>query len=137
MTTDEGIESVTSSVTSHMRTAWGRSPVAHERYSAFCEGGGAIKGIGESFQANLFSGTAKHSIPVALSPWRNGLSPKLSLEHSSGSGNCVFGLDWHIGLPRIARKTEKGLPQRPPGALRWLLLVTGRALSHLWKEWDE
>jgi hypothetical protein len=108
MTTDEGIESVTSSVTSHMRTAWGRSPVAHERYSAFCEGGGAIKGIGESFQANLFSGTAKHSIPVALSPWRNGLSPKLSLEHSSGSGNCVFGLDWRC----------RGSPVRPRRACR-------------------
>lgn len=75
------------------------------------EGGGAIKGIGESFQANLFSGTANHSIPVALSPGRNGFGPKLSLEYSSGSGNGGFGLGWHIGLPRIARKTEKGLPR--------------------------
>ena len=92
------------------------------------------QGIGESFQANLFSGTAKHSVPVALSPGRNGFGPKPSLEYSSGSGNGVFGLGWHIGLPRVARKTEKGLPQRPPGVLRRLLLISGRALSHLWKE---
>jgi RHS repeat-associated protein len=75
------------------------------------EGGGSIKGIGESFQANLFSGTANHSIPVALSAGRNGFGPKLYLEYSSGSGNGVFGLGWDIRLPRIARKTEKGLPR--------------------------
>ena len=36
------------------------------------KGGGAIKGIGETFQANLFSGTANHGVPIALSPGRNG-----------------------------------------------------------------
>jgi RHS repeat-associated protein len=75
------------------------------------KGGGAIKGIGETFQANLFSGTANHSIPIALSPGRNGFGPKLSLEYSSGNGNGIFGLGWQITLPRITRKTEKGLPR--------------------------
>jgi RHS repeat-associated protein len=75
------------------------------------KGGGAIKGIGETFQANLFSGTANHSVPIALSPGRNGFGPKLSLEYSSGNGNGVFGLGWQITLPRITRKTEKGLPR--------------------------
>ena len=37
------------------------------------KGGGAVKGIGETFQANLFSGTADYSIPIALSPARGGL----------------------------------------------------------------
>jgi Salmonella virulence plasmid 65kDa B protein len=75
------------------------------------KGGGAIKGIGETFQANLFSGTANHSVPIALSPGRNGFGPKLSLEYSSGNGNGIFGLGWQITLPRITRKTEKGLPR--------------------------
>jgi Salmonella virulence plasmid 65kDa B protein len=75
------------------------------------KGGGAIKGIGETFQANLFSGTANHSVPIALSPGRNGFEPKLSLEYSSGNGNGAFGLGWQITLPRITRKTEKGLPR--------------------------
>jgi RHS repeat-associated protein len=75
------------------------------------KGGGAIKGIGETFQANLFSGTANHSIPIALSPGRGGFGPKLSLEYSSGNGNGVFGLGWQLSVPRITRKTEKGLPR--------------------------
>ncbi|THJ19822.1 MAG: toxin, partial [Nitrospira sp. CG24D] len=75
------------------------------------QGGGAVKGIGETFQANLFSGTGNHSIPIALSPGRNGFGPKLSLDYSSGNGNGIFGLGWQLSLPRITRKTEKGLPR--------------------------
>src|SRR4051812_29438653 len=74
-------------------------------------GGGAIKGIGETFQANLFSGTATHSVPLALSPGRSGFGPKLSIDYSSGNGNGVFGLGWQLSLPRITRKTQKGLPR--------------------------
>lgn len=79
------------------------------------KGGGSIKGIGETFQANLFSGTANHNIPIALSPGRNGFGPKLSLGYSSGNGNGIFGLGWHLALPRITRKTEKGLPRYDDG----------------------
>jgi hypothetical protein len=75
------------------------------------KGGGAIKGIGETFQPNLFSGTGNHSIPIAVSPGRNGFGPSLSLQYSSGSGNGIFGLGWNLSIPRITRKTEKGLPQ--------------------------
>lgn len=75
------------------------------------KGGGAIKGIGETFQANLFSGTGNYSIPLALSPGRAGFGPKLALEYSSGNGNGLFGLGWQLGIPRITRKTEKGLPR--------------------------
>ena len=74
------------------------------------KGGGAIRGIGETFQANLFSGTANHSVPIALSAGRGGFGPKLSLDYDSGSGNGIFGLGWQLSLPRITRKTEKGLP---------------------------
>jgi hypothetical protein len=48
------------------------------------KGGGAIKGIGETFQPNLFTGT--------------------------GNGNGPFGLGWQLSIPRVTRKTEKGLP---------------------------
>jgi RHS repeat-associated protein len=75
------------------------------------KGGGAIKGIGETFQPNLFTGTGNHTIPLALSPGRNGFGPKLSLEYSSGNGNGLFGLGWQLSVPRITRKTEKGLPR--------------------------
>ncbi|MEO1373521.1 MAG: hypothetical protein AAFW70_04175 [Cyanobacteria bacterium J06635_10] len=35
------------------------------------KGGGAIQGIGESFQANEFTGTAALSIPIPTSPCRD------------------------------------------------------------------
>jgi hypothetical protein len=78
---------------------------------ALPKGGGAIKGIGETFQPNLFSGTGNHSIPIAISPGRGGFGPTLSLQYSSGNGNGPFGLGWQLSIPRITRKTEKGLPQ--------------------------
>jgi len=74
------------------------------------KGGGAIKGIGETFQPNLFSGTGNFSIPIFTSPGRNGFGPKLALQYSSGSGNGPFGVGWQLSIPRITRKTEKGLP---------------------------
>ena len=73
--------------------------------------GGAIKGIGETFQPNLFSGTGNFSIPIATSPGRNGFGPQLSLQYSTGNGNGPFGLVWNLSIPRITRKTEKGLPK--------------------------
>lgn len=75
------------------------------------KGGGAIKGIGETFQPNLFSGTGNHSIPIATSPGRNGFGPSLTLQYSSGNGSGLFGLGWELSIPRITRKTEKGLPR--------------------------
>src|SRR4029434_3492841 len=50
-----------------------------------------------------------HTIPLAISPGRSGFGPKLSLEYSSGNGNGTFGLGWQLAIPRITRKTEKGL----------------------------
>jgi len=75
------------------------------------KGGGAVKGIGETFQPNLFSGTGNYSIPMVISPGRNGFGPTFSLQYSSGNGNGPFGLGWQLSIPRITRKTEKGLPQ--------------------------
>ena len=74
-------------------------------------GGGAIQGIGETFQPNLFNGTGNNTVPLAISPGRGASGPKLALQYSSGNGNGPFGLGWELSLPRITRKTEKGLPR--------------------------
>ena len=74
------------------------------------KGGGAIKGIGETFQPNLFSGTGNFSVPIYTSPGRSGFGPQLTLQYSTGNGNGPFGLGWQLSIPRITRKTEKGLP---------------------------
>lgn len=75
------------------------------------KGGGAIRGIGEKFTANQATGTGSMAVPLAISPGRSGFGPQLSLSYDSGSGNGPFGLGWHLSLPQITRKTDKGLPR--------------------------
>src|SRR6202521_1424900 len=75
------------------------------------KGGGAIRGIGEKFAANLVTGTGSMTVPIAVSPGRSGFGPQLSLSYDSGSGNGPFGIGWSLSLPAITRKTDKGLPQ--------------------------
>ncbi|MFK0731551.1 MAG: SpvB/TcaC N-terminal domain-containing protein, partial [Gloeotrichia echinulata HAB0833] len=74
------------------------------------KGGGAIQGIGETFQSNEFTGTAALSIPIPTTPCR-GFEPQLSVEYSSGGGNGIFGLGFNLSIPNISRKTSKGIPQ--------------------------
>ncbi|MFJ9854733.1 SpvB/TcaC N-terminal domain-containing protein [Streptomyces sp. NPDC101150] len=74
------------------------------------KGGGAIRGIGEKFTANLVTGTGGLSVPLAVSPGRSGFGPSLTLGYDSGAGNGPFGVGWGIGLPAITRKTDKGIP---------------------------
>ena len=74
------------------------------------KGGGAITGIGETFQPDEFSGTAGLSIPIATAPCR-GFEPQLSVSYSSGAGNGIFGLGFALSVPNISRKTSKGLPK--------------------------
>src|SRR6266851_978679 len=75
------------------------------------KGGGAIRGIGEKFAANPVTGTGSMTVPIATSPGRSGFGPQLSLSYDSGTGNGPFGFGWHLILPSITRKTDKGLPQ--------------------------
>jgi RHS repeat-associated protein len=75
------------------------------------KGGGAIRGIGEKFAANPVTGTGSLTVPIYTSPGRSGFGPQLSLSYDSGSGDGPFGFGWNLSLPRITRKTDKGLPQ--------------------------
>jgi RHS repeat-associated protein len=75
------------------------------------KGGGAIRGIGEKFTANPVTGTGSLAVPIYASPGRSGFGPQLSLSYDSGSGNGPFGVGWNLALPRVTRKTDKGLPQ--------------------------
>jgi len=74
------------------------------------KGGGAIRGIGEKFSVNPVNGTGSLTVPIFASPGRSGFHPKLSLSYDSGAGNGPFGLGWHLSIPSITRKTDKGLP---------------------------
>ena len=76
---------------------------------ALPKGGGAIKSIGEKFEANAFTGSGGTSIPFPTSPARD-LTPELSIGYSTGGGNGPYGLGWSLSVPAISRKTDKGLP---------------------------
>jgi len=75
------------------------------------KGGGALRGIGEKFEANPVNGTGTITVPIAVSPGRGGFGPQLTLTYDSGSGNGPFGLGWSLSGPAISRRTDRGLPQ--------------------------
>src|SRR5262245_56303967 len=75
------------------------------------QGGGAVNGLGEKFNPDLFTGTGNFSVPIAVPPGRGGLQPQLSLSFSTGNGNGVFGHGWGLSLPGVSRKTSHGLPR--------------------------
>jgi RHS repeat-associated protein len=83
------------------------------------QGSGKIQGMGESFSMQLSTGVATFSVPFALPAARGGASPTLGLSYSSGGGHGLAGVGWDIGVPFIARQTDRGIPlyQDPaPGA---------------------
>ncbi|NDU72381.1 toxin [Actinomadura sp. DSM 109109] len=51
------------------------------------------------------------TVPITTSPGRSGAGPRLALSYDSGAGNGPFGFGWSLGLPRISRRTDRGLPQ--------------------------
>src|SRR5215211_1146391 len=75
------------------------------------QGGGALKGIGETFSPDLHTGTGNFTVPIALPPGRNGFQPEINLVYSTGTGNGPFGLGWNLSVPGVSRKTAKGVPQ--------------------------
>jgi len=89
------------------------------------KGGGAIRGMGEKFAANPVTGTGAMSIPIGISPGRNGFGPQLTLSYDSGAGNGFFGLGWNLLLPAIVRKTDKGLPRYRDGEESDVFILAG------------
>jgi len=89
------------------------------------KGGGAIRGIGEKFAANPVTGTGSMTVPLGLSPGRDGFGPQLSLTYDSGAGDGPFGIGWSPGLPAITRKTDKGLPRYDDAADSDVFILSG------------
>lgn len=92
-------------------------------------GGGAIRGIGESFTANPATGTGSMAVPIATSPGRSGFGPQLALSYDSGRGNGPFGFGWSLSLPSVTRRTDRGLPRYDdPGGSDVFLLTDAEDL---------
>ena len=74
------------------------------------KGGGAIKGLGETFSPDLHTGTGNLSVPIDVPSGRAGLQPELTLAYSTGQGNGIFGLGWNLNVPGVARDTARQIP---------------------------
>jgi hypothetical protein len=75
------------------------------------QSGGAFHGIGETFSPDLHMGTGNFTVPITLPAGRTGFQPQLSLVYRIGNGNGPYGLGWNLTIPRVSRKTSKGIPR--------------------------
>lgn len=79
-------------------------------------GPGSIRGLGEDFEPNLNTGTAKYAIDIELPRGANGFAPEnLGLTYDSGNGNGVLGYGWEMPLPHVQRRDFKPLPRYVDG----------------------
>lgn len=73
-------------------------------------GGGGISPLGDRYQPDLLRGSGSYSVPLNLPKGSNELQPSLSLTYSTGSGNGPFGHGWQLGIARIERRSDRGIP---------------------------
>ena len=55
-------------------------------------------------------------MPFALPHARGGAQPSLGLSYSSSGGFGLAGVGWDVGVPFIARQTDRGLPSYVDGS---------------------
>jgi len=72
--------------------------------------GGGVSPLGDRFQPDLVRGSGSFSVPLPMPLGAGQMRPDLKLDYGTGSGNGPFGLGWRLELPRIERRTDRGLP---------------------------
>lgn len=75
------------------------------------QGAAKIRGMGESFSAELSTGIARFQVPFELPAARGGAQPSLGLSYSSSGGHGLAGVGWGIGAPTISRQIDRGIPK--------------------------
>jgi RHS repeat-associated protein len=105
----EGAIQNASDQTAALPTGGDKSGVTSQAISV-PKGSGTIQGMGESFSAQLSTGIATFSVPFSMPAARGGAQPSLGLSYSSASGAGLAGMGWSVGVPYIARQTDRGLP---------------------------
>jgi hypothetical protein len=65
---------------------------------------------GQPFQVNAATGTGTYSLTIELRPGHAGLTPSLSLVYSTHAGCGIAGVGWSLGMPRVDRRLDRGLP---------------------------
>lgn len=78
---------------------------------ALPDGPGSIMGMGETFEVSPGTGLATYGIPVPELPSPGGVGHGLTIGYTSGSGNGAMGVGWSLGVARICRSTDAGVPR--------------------------
>ena len=73
-------------------------------------GPASIKGLAQDPSLSLFSAQVQYQIPIDLPAGPGGIKPSMSLMYDGSLGSGAMGMGWKIDVPRIERKTEKGVP---------------------------
>src|ERR1035437_6470024 len=89
------------------------------------KGGGAIRGISESFTVNAINRAANLSLRLPLSTSRAAFTPDLHLAYDSGAGDGPFGMGWKLDVPAVTRRTDKGLPRYFDGLESDIFVLSG------------
>ncbi len=92
-------------------------------------GGGSVRGLGETFQPDLSTGTGVYNVPLEFPKGPNGLTPNFNLSYNTGFSNGPFGVGWALSLPFIVRKVERGIPTFDDE--RDTYLIVGEELVHI------
>lgn len=71
---------------------------------------GGVSPLGDRFQPDLMRGSGSFSVPLHTPTGAGQMRPELRLDYGTGSGNGPFGLGWRLELPRIERRTDRGMP---------------------------
>ncbi|MCW5833510.1 MAG: VCBS repeat-containing protein [Labilithrix sp.] len=75
------------------------------------QGAGKLRGMGESFSAELSTGILSYQVPFELPVARGAAQPSLGLTYSSAGGHGVAGVGWGAGAPAISRQLDRGGPR--------------------------
>jgi Insecticide toxin TcdB middle/N-terminal region/Salmonella virulence plasmid 65kDa B protein/FG-GAP-like repeat/Insecticide toxin TcdB middle/C-terminal region len=81
-----------------------------EQILALPSGAGSVQSAGQTFEVRPYTGTGSYVIPIETKSGHAGITPALSLTYSTHAGSDIAGLGWSLGLARIERRTDKGLP---------------------------
>jgi RHS repeat-associated protein len=73
-------------------------------------GNGGLRGLGESFQPDLYTGSGSYQVTLELPPAQNGFRPDLFLRYGSGAGTGAFGLGWDLSVLGLQRSCRRGFP---------------------------
>ncbi|MBW7475377.1 FG-GAP-like repeat-containing protein [Paenibacillus oenotherae] len=81
-----------------------------EQILSLPKGGGAVNGLGETFQTDFHTGTGSYSIPLDIPNGPGDIAPKLALHYQTTGGQGPFGFGFGLSQLAVKRSTDKRIP---------------------------